>query len=182
MPTERDIFAALAGRDFLRCALPRRAGRRSAVRRTAGTGARRPAERGSEPDDVSAFHLRHDGRAEGRSAQRQHPARLRANDGARLAARARRALHAEPAEPQSRARRADYRAGRRRRAGRPRSAARREPARPAGGDRRRVPVRRADPRDRPARRDAGARHAAASPAARLPDLRRGGAARRSSPS
>ena len=71
---------------------------------------------------------------------------IRAHDGARLAARARRALHAEPAEPQSRARRLDHRAGGRRRAGRARSAARREPARPAGRDGRRLRVRRADPR------------------------------------
>ena len=64
-----------------------RAGRRSGVRRSAGTGSRQAAKRRSEQDHLSGFHLRHHGHPEGRSAQRQHPARLRAHDGARLASR-----------------------------------------------------------------------------------------------
>ena len=177
-----DVFAELAEPRFPALRLARRPGRRRAVRRIAGPGARNRAERGRQPGDVSALHLRHDRRAEGRDAQRQHAARHRADDGARLAAGARGALHAEPAQPQSRARCADHRAGRRRRTGRPRSAARREPARSAGGDRRRVSVRRADPCDRPARRDASPRRCGmparcAASGSRAPRRRR-----RSSPS
>ncbi len=58
------------------------------------------------------------GDAEGRHAQRQHAACHCPDDGARLAPGARRALHAEPVQPQSRARRAGHGAGRRRRTGR----------------------------------------------------------------
>ena len=78
--------------------LARRPGRRGAVRRIAGPGARNAGERRCQSGDVSALHLRHDRRAEGRYAQRQHAARHRANDGARLAAGSARALHAEPAQ------------------------------------------------------------------------------------
>ena len=85
-----DIFAELAGRDFLRCALRVGPADDGAVRRSAGTGGRQAGERRSEPGHVSAVHLRHDGRAERRSAQRQHAARHGAHDGARLAARAQR--------------------------------------------------------------------------------------------
>ena len=58
-----------------------------------------------------------------------------------------------------------------------RSAARRQPDRPAGRDRRRIPVRGADACDRSAGGDARPRRAAARQSARLPHFRRGGAAR-----
>ena len=84
------------------------------------------------------------GEPEGGYAQRQHAARHGTDDGARLPVGARGALNAEPVQPQSGSRCADHRARRRRRTGRPRSAARREPARSAGGDPHRVSVRSAE--------------------------------------
>ena len=75
-----DVFAELADRDFLRCVLASRPGRR--VRWLANCRPRRSKrpEQGRQPSDVSALHLRHDRRAERRYAQRQHAARNGADD------------------------------------------------------------------------------------------------------
>ena len=111
---DADLFDRLAGsrvRQARPLCRPRRSG---AVCRSAGSRRGSGGQRRPEPGHLSALHLRHHRRAEGRHAQRQHLARHGADDGPRLGLGAHRALHAEPAQPQSRARRADHGTGGRR--------------------------------------------------------------------
>src|SRR2546423_1623805 len=82
------VAARPAGRGAI-CGLARRAERDNSELR-------------SQPDRLFPLPRGHHRNTERRPAQRQHPACNRAYDGARLAARGRCALHAEPAIAQSR--------------------------------------------------------------------------------
>ena len=156
-----DIFAALADSEFLRVAWPIGPADAPPFAGPPGEPPAAPCDAAASRDPNQIIYLAFTsgttGKPERRLAQRQHAARHRPDDGRRLAARACRALQLSPLRHNLGTWRAGDGTGRGRRAGAARFAAQHQPDRSAGGDRRPLSVRRADPRDRPHRRVAPVR-------------------------